>query len=243
MDGIQAIAKFRRDEGLDADGGDGKHVDWGRMFGMPVPIPNTSARRPLVPYHDLHHWVAGYRTDEIGEGEVSAWTIATGGPQPFFGHMYDLGALLPGLIRAPGRCWTAFLRGRRCRNLYGAPVEHWLAMDTEALRAFVGVEGAAPVATWRDGLALLRVVGEVFVFWVVPIGPLALLGTVFVDLWAWATRPMTPSRTPSVCTTGRLPPPTGQRTAVGQSPTRARPPGGPARPARTRHRRAHCPPR
>ena len=68
----RALEGFYRREKLPAGGHDGARIDWARAFGLPVPIVNTRARLEVLPYHDVHHLVTGYRTDEAGEAEPTA---------------------------------------------------------------------------------------------------------------------------------------------------------------------------
>lgn len=42
-----------------------------------IAIKNTSKRKHFIPYHDLHHMVAGYNNTRIGEGEVGVWELVT----------------------------------------------------------------------------------------------------------------------------------------------------------------------
>lgn len=88
-----------------------------------VPLPNIEARRRYLKYHDLHHLLTGYTVGRIGEGEVSAWELATGSflISPMLGLM-NLIALSTGLVLKPRRMWQAFLLGTTSKNLYSAAV-------------------------------------------------------------------------------------------------------------------------
>ena len=90
---------------------------------MLVPLPNIETRRRFLKYHDLHHLVTGYSVGRIGEGEVSAWELATGSAfvSPTLGVM-NLIALSTGLVLEPKRMWRAFRRGCTSRNLYPVAV-------------------------------------------------------------------------------------------------------------------------
>ena len=74
----EAIQAFYRQENLPAHGNVNVWVDWVTAFGIKFPFPNILGRNKVLPYHDLHHIVTGYRTDEAGEFEVGAWCLATG---------------------------------------------------------------------------------------------------------------------------------------------------------------------
>lgn len=180
--GRQAIAAFRVREGLAADGGHDKVLDWGSAFGLPFPIPNTRLRKPLIAYHDLHHLLGNYATDELGEALVSAWTLGTGGG-PLLGRVYDLGALLPGLVRRPADCFQAFVRGRNGSNLYDRPIEHWIEQDLEALRAHTGWAEPPPRTTLADRAAFAGIGVLALGTWLSPVGPGVLLATLLDDRW------------------------------------------------------------
>ena len=153
----RALREFYSQEQLPPDGGVQAKWVWVRAFGLPIPIPNTRARVRLVPYHDLHHVITGYRTDEAGEAEVAAWCLGTGGG-PVLGHIYDLGAFLLGLFQVPRRPLRAFYRGRQGRNLYRKPAAAWMSWELDALRVQAHVSDELAAQTAADHLALVRTV-------------------------------------------------------------------------------------
>lgn len=148
-----ALHAFYAHENLPADGGVGDWLVWVSAFGVSVPLPNVSARAKLVPYHDLHHVITGYGTDEAGEAEAGAWCLGTGGG-PLMGTMYDLGAFGLGLVRFPRRTVRAFYRGRQCKNLYRRPVEHWLSRSIGALTEETRTGRQLEEVTGTDRVAL-----------------------------------------------------------------------------------------
>ena len=113
---------------------------------MLVPLPSIETRRRFLKYHDLHHLLTGYSVGRIGEGEVSAWELATGSAfvSPMLGVM-NLIALSTGLLLEPRRMWRAFRRGCVSRNLYRSTVREsiesgrWLDVD-HLRREFVEVK-------------------------------------------------------------------------------------------------------
>ena len=147
-----ALATFYAQEGLPADGGISATTDRVTAFGVPMTIPNPPLRARVLPIHDLHHLLTGYGTDEVGEGEVSAWALGAGNRHHLFGLVYDSGAFLIGLLQGPRRLFSAFVRGRRGRTLYDQPAAHWMDMTVEALAAHCGVDVEVE-ADWRDRLA------------------------------------------------------------------------------------------
>ena len=65
----------------------------------PAPFPNTSARRKVIALHDVNHLVAGVSTGNVGEAEISAWELASGGcGQYLAAWALDLAGMLMGLV-------------------------------------------------------------------------------------------------------------------------------------------------
>lgn len=126
------------------DGGDSEPwVDF-KLGPVPMPFPNSDARRKAVRYHDLHHVLTGYRTDIIGELEISGWELGAGCGSYLAAWVLNLGGLVAGLIAAPGKTIAAFVRGRRTKTLYSQPFEPLLGRDVEAVRAEVGLASYQP---------------------------------------------------------------------------------------------------
>ncbi|MDP3234044.1 MAG: hypothetical protein Q8N26_14785 [Myxococcales bacterium] len=165
---------FRR-AGIPADGGDSEPwVDF-KLGPIPMPFPNTDARRRTVKFHDLHHVLTGYRTDIFGEFEISAWELGAGCGR--FGVAWGLNllALAGGLLSSPGRTVRAFWRGRRSDSLYTTPtydevidqpvdeVRRWLRVPGEAepvspTASDVLHLGAASLAGFVLGVATLAII-------------------------------------------------------------------------------------
>lgn len=104
--------------GIPEDGGDSEAwVDF-KLGPVPMPFPNSDARRRAVKLHDLHHVLTGYRMDIIGEFEISAWEIAAGCGGYVVPWYLNLMGVSAGLISAPRRTARAFWRGARARSLY-----------------------------------------------------------------------------------------------------------------------------
>jgi hypothetical protein len=115
-------------------GYDDKWVDF-KLGPLPFPFPNTPARVKAVRYHDLHHVLTGYTTDIVGEFEISAWEIAAGCKSMAAAWVLNLGGLGGGLFRCPKRTFTAFVRGRRHRTLYGEDYDALLDETVASARA------------------------------------------------------------------------------------------------------------
>ena len=104
-----------------ADGGYAERWIKVKMWRIPIWLPNTQGRRRAVKLHDLHHIVTEYPTTWRGEAEISAWEVASGGLRRYYaGWLLDLLNVAQGLVINPRGAFRAFVRGRRCRNLYDA---------------------------------------------------------------------------------------------------------------------------
>ena len=134
-----ALQAFYQRENLPAHGNVDVWIDWVTFFGIKMPFPNIMGRNKVLPYHDLHHLVTGYRADEAGEYEVGAWCLAAGG-EPLVGYFYDVPAVLLGLIRFRERTLAAWRRGRNGQTLYHLPLEELMEMDVDALKALAQVD-------------------------------------------------------------------------------------------------------
>jgi hypothetical protein len=116
--------------GFGPNGGyDDAWVDF-KLGPIPMPFPNTPARKRAVRYHDLHHALTGYATDIIGEFEISAWEIASGCADHVAAWQLNLSGMVGGLFAAPRRTWRAWVRGRQSRNLYRASYDDALLART-----------------------------------------------------------------------------------------------------------------
>ena len=105
--------------GLPADGGYEARWVVVRARGLPIGFfPNSAGRRRAVRIHDLHHVLTGYDTSLRGESEIAAWELASGCGGYWAAWGLNAAALALGLALYPRRCRSAWLRGRRSRNLY-----------------------------------------------------------------------------------------------------------------------------
>jgi hypothetical protein len=162
--------------------GGGYEDDWVdfKLGPLPMPFPNTGARRRAVRYHDLHHIVTGYDTDTVGEFEISAWELGAGCRDFFAAWQLNLGGLAAGLFAAPKRVFRAFVRGRSSRSLYGLPLEGLLSRPVGEVKREVGLDIEPPPATLKDTalFALSAVaglaVGLTFVPFMMALAPLAI---------------------------------------------------------------------
>ena len=114
----EARALFFARSGLGEDGG--YNARWVRVETKPFPVffPNTACRVEAAKLHDLHHIANEYATDWAGEAEIAAWEIASGCGRHGWAWLLNLGAFTIGMGLFPRRLYRAFVRGRRCANLY-----------------------------------------------------------------------------------------------------------------------------
>jgi hypothetical protein len=113
-----ALQQHRADLGIAADGGVDDRWVVMKLGPVPLPFPNTPARRRVVDLHDVHHLLSGFHTDNPGEGEISAWELGSGGCGRYLAAWgLDLAGLML-IVVWPRRVFSAFRSGRRTRNGY-----------------------------------------------------------------------------------------------------------------------------
>ena len=103
-----ARARYFADNEFGEDGG---YEDaWVKIKAGPLAFwfPNTDARRRAVRYHALHHVLAGYDTDWIGEAEIGAWEVGSSCADHWAAWYLNLVIFWVGLFIGPRRVWTAF---------------------------------------------------------------------------------------------------------------------------------------
>ncbi len=131
----EALAQHLATSGLPPDAGDSQPFAIVKLFYLPYPIPNTPSRKRAVRIHDLNHLVSGYATDRIGELEISAWELASGGCRDYLAAwVLDLAGLLGGLLVAPRRTLRAFWTGARQQNLYPFEYQELLSLSVADAR-------------------------------------------------------------------------------------------------------------
>lgn len=180
--------EYYRVNGFGPDGGASQAwVDF-KLGPIPMPFPNTDARRRTVRYHDLHHALTGYGTDIIGEFEISAWEIASGCADHVVAWQLNLGGMAGGVVAAPRRTWRAWRRGRATRNLYRAAYDDALLGRRVAdVRRELGLDapppggraGVADVALFAAAVAAGLVLGAILFALVVPAAIVANVAALF----------------------------------------------------------------
>ena len=111
-----------------------------RVKNCAIPVVPVIGYREALHLHDVHHFLAGYSTKPVGEVELAAWELASGGcGLNLFFWLDRFLALALGLFVCPRRLCRAASRGWKCRNLYGRRVADVLATDLDELRHAVGL--------------------------------------------------------------------------------------------------------
>lgn len=169
-----------------ADGGYGSRWVAFKLGPLPITLPNSGERVRAVRYHDLHHVLTGYPTDNIGEFEIAAWELGAGCRDYVMAWVLNLAAVAAGSVAAPRRTFRAFVRGRACRSLYGQELEPLLERTVGALRAELGLEAAdrrAPSAVDRLEFVGLASAGVLVGTGLLMVAlPLSSLGFVFTGI-------------------------------------------------------------
>jgi hypothetical protein len=141
----------------------GYNADWVdfKLGPIPMPFPNTAARKRAVPFHDLHHILTGYQTTTTGEFEISAWEVGAGCKGHLFAWQINLGGLVAGIFSAPVRTWRAFVRGRNTDTFYKRSIEEMLAKTVQEARdmAKLNDEGREYKASILDALLFALAIG------------------------------------------------------------------------------------
>jgi hypothetical protein len=172
----EALRVYFDDNGFGPDGGYADAWVDLKLGPIPIPFPNTDARRRAVRFHDLHHIATEYRTDYAGEFEISAWEIASGCRDFVAAWQLNLAGMAGGLIVHPVRTFRAFVRGRHTENFYDKTYEPLLELSVGQARKMLGTDAPVPRATAADraafvGATLLGVVVGLASFAVfVPLG-------------------------------------------------------------------------
>lgn len=110
---------------------------WVKVGPIAVPVPHPGQ----LAWHDLHHLVLGYRTDLVGEMEISAFELRTR-PRTTMVFLLCVAGVLTGMLWAPRRTLAAWRRGAGARNLYGAELAYEAVLEwpVSALTAWMRVD-------------------------------------------------------------------------------------------------------
>ena len=156
---LEARRLYFEANGFPLDGGyQAKWVDF-ELGPIPMPFPNSDARRRAVKVHDLHHVLTGYQTDIYGEAEISAWELAAGCADMVAAWGLNLGGMALGMLISPRRTWRAWVRGRQSGMLYRTRLDdELLNRKLGELRSELGLDEPPGPASAGDALLF-------FVYW------------------------------------------------------------------------------
>lgn len=151
-------------------------------------FPNFEARRKAVMRHDIHHLVTEYPTTILGEGEISAWEIASDCRQYWAAFVLDLSGVLIGVLFGFRKVLKAFARGRHTENIYHdhIPMEQALAMDItelkQKLKLDIYAKDTKPTVT--DILLFLFLLFFAAIYWLLtlPLLPFVIIYSIGVEL-------------------------------------------------------------
>ena len=113
------------------------------IFGLSLRFPNTTARKRVVPLHDLHHILTGFGTDWMGEAEIGAWELRAG-CNSFIAYFLNGSGVIIGFFISPHRVWRAFQSAKGQRTLYRdtASYDQLLQMTVGELRKRLGIRSS-----------------------------------------------------------------------------------------------------
>lgn len=166
------------------------HVPWVLVRAGPLRmwVPNSSARRRVLPAHDVHHVLTDYRTDWRGEAQISCFEMASGPPLAPSVLPYGCFTIMVGMCIDPAAMRLAHRRGRHAKNLYRAEItDDLLAKSVEEVRRELLLDRPIPEATWRDDIAFVAMLAAVTLYFLVSTLFTLLLQPLmpFVLLWGW----------------------------------------------------------
>jgi hypothetical protein len=177
----EAAALHLADAGLEPDGGAESRWVKARLGPIPFAYPNTRGRKRLLLTHDLHHLLAGYSTDLVGEAEMGAWELGSG-MRDRTGVRLAIRVFGFALPRHPARLLQAFARGRRCRNLLDHPIDDRLLDRSVAdVRGELGLDQAPTPPSQADRRAFRGWAAKALAIVWGPLLPMAALA------WWWLT--------------------------------------------------------
>lgn len=105
------------------------------MWGRRVPVfPIYGFKKSLI-LHDINHVLSGYDTDWVGEFEIAAWELSSGGCGHYYLYWVDRFVFVSlGFLFAPRRTWRGFRRGFTHKNVFDRDPMELMTVDLEVLR-------------------------------------------------------------------------------------------------------------
>lgn len=186
----EVVERHRAESGIAADGGLSDRWVVIRLGRIPMPFLNTSARRRALALHDVNHLVAGVGTGNVGEAEISAWELASGGcGQYVAAWALDLAGMLLGMVW-PIHVMRAFAAGRMMRNAYAFNVDEVFGMELMELKHVLPRPERTSFSSVVGSVALF--IGYLVV--AIPVGAAFLLVVILsLPIWALTKDRVTPA--------------------------------------------------
>ncbi len=105
------------------------------MWGRRVPVFPIYGFKKSLFLHDIHHLLSGYETDWVGELEIAAWELSSGGCGHHYLYWLDrLVFVALGFLFAPRKTWRAFCRGWKHKNIFHRDPMDLMPVPVEELR-------------------------------------------------------------------------------------------------------------
>ncbi|MFN5848184.1 MAG: hypothetical protein ACK43K_06810, partial [Chitinophagales bacterium] len=93
------LDKFYQDYNLGIEGGNHLSYVTHEIFNVfNVYIPNWDNRRKAVLKHNIHHLLTGYKSELLGEFEITAWEIASGCMNYFAAYLLNSAGIIACLL-------------------------------------------------------------------------------------------------------------------------------------------------
>lgn len=186
----ESIERHHAESGIAPDGGLSDRWVVIKIGRIPMPFFNTAARRRALALHDVNHLVAGLGSGNVGEAEISAWELASGGCGPYLAAWaLDLAGMLLGMVW-PIHVIRAFGAGRTMKNVYGLDVDQLLDMDLTELRQCLVQPRSHGLAAFVGTVALF--VGYLII--AIPVGAAFLLMVILsLPIWVFTKDEVAPA--------------------------------------------------
>jgi hypothetical protein len=114
---LDELKLYWKNNSLPLDGGLNDKFNAAKIGSFSFKYPNLDGNALVL--HDINHLITGYKTNWMGECEVSAWELASGGRGKYLlSWIYPIVGFLIGLLFCPSKTFKAFVNGLRKRNSF-----------------------------------------------------------------------------------------------------------------------------
>lgn len=176
----QLLSSFYEKHNLEKDGGFGNSkvkIVVAKNFYMY--LPNSDTRRKALMKHDIHHLITGYKSDFLGETEISSWEIASSCTTYAAAWILNFWGLVYGFWFNLPKVFKAFIRGQRSNNLYSDLLDDEAALDLpmHKLQEILHIPSKEEVLkpTFKEFFS--------FIFWIVIAGFFSILSVLLIPLF------------------------------------------------------------